>query len=243
MEAGSRAPASQKTAMSEDRSDPPEDTTPPLAAVLQALPLFPLPGTVFFPHTLLPLHVFEPRYRQMTEHVIASHGYMAVVLIDPLQTAPPSGCAHVATVGRLVHHERLPDGRFHILLQGIARVTLTAELPMDYLLYRRAVAERIVADDSGDDDALAEELATLRGCYARLADAHPECKNTLGDLPLRLAEPEVLADLISAALMDDVAMRQSVLEETRLLRRLEIANDALATLLLRTLPAEASILH
>ncbi len=229
--------------MIDDGSDHPDDTAPKLSAVLEALPLFPLPGTVFFPHTLLPLHVFEPRYRQMTEHVIATHGYMAVVLIDPAQQSAPAGCAHVATVGRLVHHERLPDGRFHILLQGIARVTLTAELPMDGLLYRRALAQQIVATDDGDASALADELATLRGCYARLADAHPECKNTLGDLPLRLAEPEVLADLISAALIDDVAVRQSVLEESRLLKRLEIANDALATLLLRTLPAEATVLH
>ncbi len=114
---------------------------------------------------------------------------------------------------------------------------------MDGLLYRRALAQQIVATDDGDASALADELATLRGCYARLADAHPECKNTLGDLPLRLAEPEVLADLISAALIDDVAVRQSVLEESRLLKRLEIANDALATLLLRTLPAEATVLH
>ncbi len=212
-------------------------------AVLNALPLFPLPGTVFFPHTLLPLHIFEPRYRQMTEEVIATHGYMAVVLIDPDQKESPVGCARVATVGRLVHHERLPDGRFHILLQGIARVVLGEELPPGGRLYRRATAEVIDADDDGDDHALADELSTLRGCYARLADTHPECKNTLGDLPLRLAEPEVLADLISAALIDDVATRQSVLEEKRLLKRLEIANDALATLLLRTLPAEASVLH
>jgi len=214
-----------------------------LTEALEALPLFPLPGTVFFPHTLLPLHVFEPRYRQMTQHVLDGHGYIAVVLIQPDQHEAPASCARVAGLGRLVHHERLPDGRFHILLQGIARVALDDELPMDGMLFRRARAHLVNPITTGDDDAIAAQVATLRGCYARLTDAHPECKNTLGDLPLRLAQPTVLADLIAAALVDDVALRQQLLEEKRLLRRLEDANDAIATLLLRTLPAEASILH
>jgi Lon protease-like protein len=229
--------------MIDHRDDDHDDAQRRMAVALQALPLFPLSGTVFFPHTLLPLHVFEPRYRQMTEHVIAGHGHMAVVLSDPTQQQAPGGCARVAGLGRLVHHERLPDGRFHILLQGIARVALDDELPMEGLLYRRARARVIEPVVDGDDRALAEQVGTLRGCYARLCDAHQECKNTLGDLPLRLAEPAVLADLIAAAVIDDVALRQKVLEETRILKRLEVANDALATLLLRSLPAEASLLH
>lgn len=215
-----------------------------LATALPALPIFPLSGTVFFPHTLLPLHIFEPRYRQMTEQVIATHQHMAIVCVDANQHLPPRNCARVAGLGRLVHHERLPDGRFHILLQGMGRVALDDELPMDGLLYRRARARLLHAHvDDGTRDAIAEQLATLRGCYARLSDAHPECKDTLGDLPLRLAEPDVLADLIAAALIEDVPARQRALEETCLLKRMHIANDALADLLLRTLPGEAGVMH
>ncbi|HEY1099121.1 MAG TPA: hypothetical protein VGF99_09330, partial [Myxococcota bacterium] len=72
---------------------------------------------------------------------------------------------------------------------------------------------------------------------------NPDCKDVLGDLPLRLAEPHVVADLVAAALLEDVVARQRTLEEPRLLRRLQIANDALATLLLHGLPAEAGTLH
>jgi len=211
-----------------------------LEQALAALPIFPLPGTVFFPHTLLPLHVFEPRYRQMTEQVIASHGHMAIVLSDTANTSrSPRGCARLGGLGRLVHHERLPDGRFHILLQGVGRVAFDEELPADGLLYRRVTARRI-EDEEVD---VAQEVATLRNCYAQLLEAQPDCKETLGDLPLRLASPSVLADLVCAALLDDIALRQRALEETDLRARLNLANDAMATLLLRNLPSEAGLLH
>lgn len=211
-----------------------------LEQALAALPIFPLPGTVFFPHTLLPLHVFEPRYRQMTEQVIASHGHMAIVLIDAGNTSrSPRGCARLGGLGRLVHHERLPDGRFHILLQGVGRVAFDEELAADGLLYRRVKARRIEDDESD----VAQEVATLRNCYAQLLEAQPDCKETLGDLPLRLASPSVLADLVCAALLDDVALRQQALEETGLKARLNLANEAMATLLLRNLPSEAGLLH
>ena len=70
-----------------------------LASALSALPIFPLPGTVFFPHTLLPLHIFELRYRQMTQQVIDGDGYLGIVLSDPAQSAVPVGCARVAGLG------------------------------------------------------------------------------------------------------------------------------------------------
>ncbi|MDP2340856.1 MAG: LON peptidase substrate-binding domain-containing protein [Deltaproteobacteria bacterium] len=218
-----------------------DDPGEQLEAALGALPIFPLPGTVFFPHTLLPLHVFEPRYRQLTEQVLASHQHLAIVLVDPANhTTAPLHCARVAGLGRLVHHERLPDGRFHVLLQGVGRVAFDDEVPMGSLLYRRVRARLI---DAGDDDDVHDEMATLRGCYAQLLDVHPECKDTLGDLPLRLSSPSVVADLVCAALLEDTAQRQQALEETALRRRLKLANDALATLLLRNLSGEAALLH
>jgi Lon protease-like protein len=220
---------------------PRDDVEDQLQAALGALPIFPLPGTVFFPHTLLPLHVFEPRYRQMTEQVLAGHQHLAVVLIDPTQPAPPVGVARVAGLGRVVHHERLPDGRFHILLQGVGRVAFEDELPLDGLLYRR-VRAHVVDLEAGDDDGVARQLATLRGCYARLLESQPEHRDSLGDLPLRLAEPDVVADLICAALIDDITTRQRALEQRDLPERLRLANDALATLLLRALPDE-TIVH
>ncbi|HEY4220241.1 MAG TPA: LON peptidase substrate-binding domain-containing protein, partial [Myxococcota bacterium] len=157
-----------------------------LQRALEALPIFPLPGTVFFPHTLLPLHVFEPRYRQLTADVLAGHQHIAVVQLDEERSdARVPGVAKVAGVGRVVHHERLPDGRYHILLQGVGRAVLVEELPADGLLYRRARTDLLVCEEGDGTDA---EVRTLRSCYARLLEACPESKDTLGDLPLRVQE-------------------------------------------------------
>lgn len=201
-----------------------------LQEALPGLPLFPLPGTVFFPHTLLPLHVFEKRYRQLTEHVLEGHGHMGIVCIDESRLdAPVPAVAAVAGVGRIVHHERLPDGRFHLLLQGVARVSLTAELPADGLLYRRARARPVEVEEEPGAEG---ELHALRSCYARLLNCCPDLAHVLGDLPLRTCEPCVLADVACAALLHDIAERQRALEERSVVRRLRCAQEALASLLL-----------
>lgn len=205
-----------------------------LEAALAKLPLFPLPETVFFPHTLLPLHVFEPRYRQLTEHVLEGHGHIGIVCVDGERAgAPVPDVAAVAGVGRVVHHERLPDGRFHLLLQGVARATLHAELPADGLLYRRAQARHL---DAEFEDGAEAELDALRACYTHLLEYCPDLAHLLGDLPMRLCEPCVLADVACAALLQDLVERQRALEERSVVRRLRCAHDALATLLLRGLP-------
>lgn len=215
---------------------------PELQSALLALPLFPLPQTVFFPHTLLPLHVFEPRYRQMTERVLQSHKHLGVVRIDDSRAdAAVAGVGLVAGVGRIVHHERLTDGRFHILLQGVARAELVEELPMDGMLFRRARATLLACRDDGDDAQ--REVQQLRSCYARLLEACPDQKDVLGDLPLRVQEPRVLADVVCAALLEDAATRQRALEECSVARRLKLANEALATLLLTSLPAGPAGMH
>ena len=216
-----------------------------LERALGALPIFPLPDTVFFPHTLLPLHVFEPRYRQLTEQVLAGDMHIGIVCCDDARdqadVVAVMGVAKVAGVGRIVHHERLADGRFHILLQGIARAELVRELPMDGVLYRRCEARQLSAAD--DDKEAAIEVQALRSCYAHLLEVCPDTRDVLGDLPLRVQEARVLADVVCAAVLEDIAARQAALEETSVARRLKYANDALATLLLQGLATESAGMH
>src|SRR3954468_24530728 len=102
-----------------------------LAPALDALPIFPLPQTVFFPGALLPLHVFEPRYRTLVKDALATHKALAVTLIRERGKRDAHGhppIEAVSGVGVIIDHTELPDGLFNILLHGRARVRLE-ELP------------------------------------------------------------------------------------------------------------------
>ena len=92
-------------------------------------PIFPLPGVVLFPGTYLPLHIFEPRYRAMTEAALGGDQVIGMVLIrgdaDAMQPRAPIfeiGCA-----GRIVESERQADGRFNLLLHGERRFRIRQE--------------------------------------------------------------------------------------------------------------------
>src|SRR6478736_5807860 len=93
--------------------------------------LFPLPNLVLFPHVVQPLHVFEPRYRQMTADALAGDRLIAPVLLKPgweeEYDARPE--VHpVACLGRVVADQLLPDGRYNLLLRGLSRAHLLGEV-------------------------------------------------------------------------------------------------------------------
>src|SRR5947208_1782437 len=93
--------------------------------------LFPLPNLVFFPHVMQPLHIFEPRYRQMTADALAGDRFIALVLPTPgweKDYAHAPALHPVACLGRIIAEQRLDDGRFNILLRGFARIRIEKEL-------------------------------------------------------------------------------------------------------------------
>ena len=120
---------------------------------LSELAVFPLPRVVFFPGTMLPLHVFEPRYRALTRDCLAQNRpVIAVTLLKPGYEANYEGrpaIYEICTVGRIDQHEELADGRFNLVLRGLHRVKLT-ELPPGELAYRRARAEILDARHGHD---------------------------------------------------------------------------------------------
>src|SRR3954469_13950258 len=122
-------------------TDAPPPSMRDIAAALDVLPVFPLPQTVLFPGALLPLHIFEPRYRVMVKDVLATNKTLAIALIR--ETGERDANRHpliepVAGVGIIIDHAELGDGRYNILLRGRARVRLE-ELPF-VPPYRRARA-------------------------------------------------------------------------------------------------------
>ncbi|AMV37416.1 LON peptidase substrate-binding domain-containing protein [Planctomyces sp. SH-PL62] len=141
--------------------------------------LFPLPGVVMFPHVVAPLHIFEPRYRRMVEDALDGDRLIAMVQVaaDPATAwKEPPPVAQVGCLGRIVHHERLADGRFNILLLGLKRARLIRETPDPELLYR--TAEVVLIEDEPSSRAEAEGRAYLvdrfRDVLGAAGDFDPE---------------------------------------------------------------------
>ena len=199
------------------------------------IPIFPLPDVVFFPNTVLPLHVFEPRYRQMVADCLAGDGRLAVVMLRPgwerdYYGRPPVFA--VAGAGEIIQSERLADGRYNILLEGQMRIRIEDEVRSD-LPYRVARARRL-ADvlPDGAGAALRERLLALRASYAKLLEAlgqaHPEL---VGRLTAAGATPDAVIDRIASAVVADAAVRQRILEALDVSDRLDLAAAALEDLL------------
>lgn len=202
-----------------------------LADALGRLPLFPLPDVTLFPGELVPLHVFEPRYRQMTRDALETHRALALARV--LAGAPIDEHGHppipsIVGAGTIVDHEALPGGRYDLLVRGEARVEL-AELP--FVAPYRVARATVLADpapppDEGDVDALiVVALALIRRLRAR--DAGPTRW-------LRDARPAGrAADLLAARFVLDPDARQRLIEEPSAAARTAAVTRSLAEVLRR----------
>jgi Lon protease-like protein len=89
------------------------------------IPLFPLPDTVLLPHAILPLHIFEPRYRQMVSQCLDEAGQIAIGTFSKtrsLESGDDSAAIRGAVcIGQIIQHDVFPDGRYNILLHGVCR--------------------------------------------------------------------------------------------------------------------------
>ena len=85
------------------------------------IPLFPLPTTVFYPNTSLPLHIFEPRYRSMVADALNGKGEIGMILLRPGWESDYQGTPEIMTIGcagKISSHSQLPEGKYNILLSG-----------------------------------------------------------------------------------------------------------------------------
>ena len=150
-----------------------------------AIPMFPL-GTVLFPYAMLPLHVFEPRYRLMIGNVLAGDREFGVVLIERgSEVGGGDTRFDVATIARVVQASELPDGGYALATVGLRRVRVHQWLPDDP--YPRA--EIVALDDppAGADDAGARELVI--DAFARVAELARRIDPRVGELPEFDADP------------------------------------------------------
>lgn len=177
------------------------------------IPVMTLPGAVFFPKTVIPLRIFEPRYRQMLEATLAGDRIFAVAALNekkPGPLAPPEPPHRVATAGIIRACQTNDDGSSMLLLEGLARIEITAivrETPY------RVIAVQPLADIAQDDPAA---LTTLRG---RLVRAFTLRAKLGGDFPAELrravsdiADPAALCDLLVFSIARNKAFKQRMLE-------------------------------
>ncbi|MBI3075534.1 MAG: LON peptidase substrate-binding domain-containing protein [Deltaproteobacteria bacterium] len=200
------------------------------------IPIFPLPNVVFFPHTHLPLHIFEPRYRQMIGDCLAGDRRLAVVLLKPgwdkdYYGAPP--VYQVAGAGEIVNDERLPDGRYNILLRGFARVAIEEELPSDKLY--RIVRARQLPDRYGTTarETLREALGTLRSAFLRLLTEIQRSEDQLLNIVSAAGDPGAMLDRIASIVVPEAESRQKILEALDVEDRLRLVTSSVLETLLR----------
>jgi len=199
------------------------------------VPIFPLPSVQLFPHALLPLHVFEPRYRALVRDAVAGAQLIAMPSLLPGYEADYDGrpaVRAVCGVGRVVAFDPLPDGRSNILLEGVARLRITGELPPDQLY--RVVSAHVLDDVCPDDAAaLASPLRTLVLLADQLSMRLPEGGETLRTLARSQSAAGAVCDVLAAALLTDGGERQELLEELDVRRRLRRMTEHLGTMLAR----------
>jgi uncharacterized protein len=200
------------------------------------LPIFPLPEVVFFPETVLPLHVFEPRYRQMIADCLAGDRWLAVVMLRPgwekdYLGQPPVHA--VAGAGEVIQAEVLADGRYNVLLDGRTRIRILSEEPLNGRLYRVVRAVHLAdPGPSPDDRTFPGRLKELRAAHARLLMALGQShSDVVGRLTVAGASPGAVIDRIVSAVVPDASVRQRLLETVDLTERLDLATRALEELL------------
>jgi uncharacterized protein len=187
--------------------------------------LFPLPNLVLFPHVIQPLHVFEPRYRDLVEDALAGDGLIAMAALAPGWERNYEGrpaLYPMACLGRIVSHRRLADGTYNVLLLGLRRVRLLRELHAPRR-FRQAEAE--LCDDVCDLCSPAQQRALRRELRAALLDILPlvpEAAEQLDQLMGNDVPLGTLADVIGFLMDISLEQKQSLLAELDVRRRAEL---------------------
>jgi Lon protease-like protein len=200
--------------MSEDAFDP--------ESFQGIVPVFPLPNVVLFPRIALPLHIFEPRYRQMIQDALDGDRLIAMALLQPGWEPDYEGSPAffpVVCVGRIVSEQSLDGGKYNILLYGVTRARVTEE-PASGRPYRMVRVEGVTDDPEGLEEGRADEwrrrLSDLLKSIVPQIEKNP-------DLALG-----TLVDLAASVLVREAADRQRVLEETNVARRMHLLVELLA---------------
>jgi len=194
------------------------------------IPLFPLENVVLLPEGLVPLHIFEPRYRQMTEAALAGDRCIGMVAVRAERAGemtgdPPiyaTGCA-----GFIAEHQRLADGRFHLLLRATHRFRIVRELPREPgRLYRVAEVEPL-GEEVGDRESAHRARDRVIELLAQIAERSLGRGHGVDREQLAALDLAHFASGVAGAVALPTREKQSLLEAATLAERLERLAGAL----------------
>lgn len=187
------------------------------------VPVMTLPNVAFFPQALMPLHIFEERYRKMLRDVLASNRLFAVAGLDAQRAAslapfePPH---RVASVGIVRACQKNEDGTSNLLLQGLCRVEITGILSDKPY---RQIAIRALASEAGASEeenmALRQELSRLLGVKQKLGAGG---STEIAAFLKTVEDPEAFVDIAAFSLCDSPRLKQKLLETLDVHHRLEL---------------------
>jgi len=191
------------------------------------LPLFPLP-VVLFPGVPLPLHIFEPKYRQMLADVRVTNNLFGLSYFDSAASdrdIPPAG--HVGCVAEITETQAMPDGRSNILTVGVIRYRIDSYVERGdaYLVARVTYFE----DDEEDYSLLTDSAREVAETFTRIAQAVRIINDERATLPdISNTEPKRLSFLVAAAMEIEGEVKQELLELRSTSERLRRLRDMLA---------------
>jgi Lon protease-like protein len=201
----------------------------PGASSFSSVPLFPLPGVVLFPRAVLPLHVFEERYKTMMADAVRGDRQIAMALLRPgwerdYYSKPVID--PVVCVGRILSHERLPDGKYNLLLQGQARARVVRE-NNSTTPYRVAELEPLAETEAPVTDMEAEHERLTRLFRTAMLGSTPVGRQFRTLLAAGELRTQDVADLVAFNYIEDVPLKQALLADGDVLRRVRRTIDAL----------------
>jgi Lon protease-like protein len=182
------------------------------------VPLFPLPAAILFPRSQLPLHIFEPRYREMVRDAIDGAGRIAMIQPHRLDDDNQAPLYAVGCLGELVGVEELEDGRFNIVLLGSNRFRLVREAEVD-AAYRCADVDIEAFDDDEPPPLAMIQRAEVEREARKLGDALGLAVDWAAVTRL---DDEMLVNAIAQVAPFDVGAKQALLESRSLDERTDL---------------------
>ena len=179
------------------------------------LPVMVLPGVTLFPNALLPLYIFEPRYREMLEEALGSGRMLAMAMPRDNEETEVEMVAGAGLVRACIRND---DGTSNLILQGVSRVRFTGweqEHP-----YRIARVERLPSREGASDD-LTSKVTQLHALCARFKEQGIELPSQFEAYLNQITNIGVITDLVASTLVADARVRQMLLEEADISLRLE----------------------